>query len=76
MAIFNIGPYEDEILCDAVVMDACHLLLRRPWKYDWSSHHDGREKTFEVQCNGKKYLLKPWKEEVTSKLSALSLVIM
>jgi hypothetical protein len=29
---FSIGPtYSDEIFCDVVAMDACHLLLGRPW---------------------------------------------
>ena len=29
---FTIGKHDkDEIWCDFVPMDACHLLLRRPW---------------------------------------------
>lgn len=28
---FLIGNYEDEGLCDVVPMDACHILLGRPW---------------------------------------------
>lgn len=76
MVTFNIVPYEDKILCVVVPMDACHLLLWRPWKYNQSTYHDGRENTFEVQHNGNKYLLNPWKEEEASKLSALSLVTM
>jgi hypothetical protein len=31
---FKIGGYRDEILCDVIPMDVCHLLLGRPWKYD------------------------------------------
>ena len=27
---FNIGPYQDEILCDVVNMSACHVLLGIP----------------------------------------------
>jgi hypothetical protein len=28
---FKIGGYKDEILCDVIPMDVCHLLLGRPW---------------------------------------------
>ena len=31
---FNIGGYNDKILCDVIPMDVCHLLLGRPWQYD------------------------------------------
>ena len=27
---FSIGKYKDEVLCDVVDMDACHMLLGRP----------------------------------------------
>lgn len=30
----NIGEYKDRILCDILPMDACHLLLGRPWQFD------------------------------------------
>lgn len=25
------GSYEDKILCDVILMDACHILLGHPW---------------------------------------------
>ena len=28
---FFIGKYRDEVYCDVVEMDACHLLFGRPW---------------------------------------------
>jgi hypothetical protein len=28
---FKIGGYRDEILCDVIHMDVCHVLLGRPW---------------------------------------------
>jgi hypothetical protein len=31
---FKIGGYKDEILCDVIPMDACHILLGRPWQYE------------------------------------------
>lgn len=30
----TIGKYKDEVLCDVVPMQACHLLLGRPWQFD------------------------------------------
>ena len=29
-----LGKYTDDSLCDVLEMDACHLLLGRPWQYD------------------------------------------
>ena len=34
MVEFSLGDFKDKVLCDIVEMDACHLLLGRPWKYD------------------------------------------
>ena len=33
--------FHDEVICDFVKMDACHLLLGRTWKFDRSTIHDG-----------------------------------
>ncbi|GJY57309.1 putative nucleotidyltransferase, ribonuclease H [Tanacetum coccineum] len=39
---FSIGDkYQDEVWCDVVPMDACHLLLGRPWQFDRRTIHDG-----------------------------------
>jgi hypothetical protein len=39
---FSIGKkYKDEVLCNVIPMDACHLLLGRPWQYDRRVQHDG-----------------------------------
>ena len=35
--------YKDEVWCDVVPMDACHILLGRPWQYDWKVIHDGHK---------------------------------
>uniref|UniRef100_A0A0D3DPS4 CCHC-type domain-containing protein n=1 Tax=Brassica oleracea var. oleracea TaxID=109376 RepID=A0A0D3DPS4_BRAOL len=31
---FSVGAYKDQLYCDLVPMDACHLLLGRPWEFD------------------------------------------
>jgi hypothetical protein len=38
---FKIGGYRDEILCDVIPMDVCHILLGRPWQFDRKIIHDG-----------------------------------
>jgi hypothetical protein len=31
---FAIGSYHDVVECDVVHMQACHILLGRPWQFD------------------------------------------
>jgi hypothetical protein len=31
---FSVGKYNDQVECDVVPMQACQLLLGRPWLYD------------------------------------------
>ncbi|XP_071687037.1 uncharacterized protein [Rutidosis leptorrhynchoides] len=39
---FSIGKkYKDEVWCEVIPMDVCHLLLGRPWKFDRRTKHDG-----------------------------------
>ena len=45
LAQFKIGPYEDKVWCDVVPMDACHVLLGSPWKYDRDVIRHGKENT-------------------------------
>jgi hypothetical protein len=47
-----------------VSMDACHLLLGRPWQYDRSVVHDGRRNTYTLSIKGKKVVLAPRREVV------------
>ncbi|XP_060200790.1 uncharacterized protein LOC132629067 [Lycium barbarum] len=56
---FNIGKYQDEILCDVVPMQACHLLLGRPWQFDVDAQHSGRTNKYSFVVKEKKYILNP-----------------
>ncbi|KAJ0975418.1 hypothetical protein J5N97_017383 [Dioscorea zingiberensis] len=61
---FSIGQrYFDNAWCDVVSMDACHLLLGRPWQYDRSVIHDGRKNTYSLNIKGKRIVLAPRREE-------------
>lgn len=61
---FNIGEYKDRILCDILPMDACHLLLGRPWQFDRRAHHDGEKNTYSFQKNGIVYKIQSLSEEI------------
>ncbi|XP_059291519.1 uncharacterized protein LOC132045003 [Lycium ferocissimum] len=56
---FSIGKYQDEIFCDVVPMQACHLLLGRPWQFDVDAQHRGRTNKYSFVVKGKKYILNP-----------------
>ncbi|XP_059288741.1 uncharacterized protein LOC132042141 [Lycium ferocissimum] len=55
----SIGRYSDEILCDVVPMQACHILLGRPWQFDVDAQHSGRTNKYSFVVKGKKYVLAP-----------------
>lgn len=61
--------YVSEMLCDVVKMDACHLILGRPWHYDVDATHRCRDKVYVFFKNDMKIVLGPIKEGVYPKLS-------
>ncbi|KAH9312587.1 hypothetical protein KI387_027622, partial [Taxus chinensis] len=61
---FSIGnSYKDEIWCDVIPMDACHMLLGRPWQFDRKVIHDGGKNTYTFWKDGTKIVFLPLKEE-------------
>ncbi|XP_065017690.1 transposon Tf2-1 polyprotein [Musa acuminata AAA Group] len=57
---FSIGKYyKDKVWCDVAPMDACHLLLGRPWHYDRRVLYDGYKHTYSFKVNEKKIILAP-----------------
>ncbi|XP_042416946.1 uncharacterized protein LOC122005804 [Zingiber officinale] len=59
---FSIGnKYQDEVWCDVIPMDACHLLLGRLWQFDRKTHHDGFKNTYSFVKDGEKIILGPAK---------------
>ncbi|XP_022875589.1 uncharacterized protein LOC111394033 [Olea europaea var. sylvestris] len=60
---FSIGKkYFDNAWFDVVSMEACHVLLGRPWQYDRSVIHDGRKNTYSLSIKGKRIVLVPHRE--------------
>lgn len=51
--------YKDTIICDVVEMDACHILLGRPWQYNVDVTHRARENTYSFVWEKTKIILKP-----------------
>ncbi|KAH0714959.1 hypothetical protein KY284_007864 [Solanum tuberosum] len=49
---FQIGKYQDVVLCNGIPMQASHVLLRRPWQHSHASTHDGRQNTYTVMLMG------------------------
>ena len=43
---FQIGKYQDEVKCDIIEMDACHVLLGRPWQFDKEAVHERKRNVF------------------------------
>ncbi|GJT69452.1 putative ribonuclease H-like domain-containing protein [Tanacetum coccineum] len=54
---FTIGKYKDEVVCDIVDMDACHIFLGRPWEFDVNATHKGKDNTYSFRVNGVKKIL-------------------
>ncbi|KAF3646753.1 Transcription factor VIP1 [Capsicum annuum] len=71
----QVGNYQDEVFCDVIPMQACHLLLGRSWQYVRATVHDGRTN----RCDQKTITL--WGEssdidnELLRKLSVQNLII-
>ena len=55
----TIGRYDDEVLCNFLPMDACHILLGRPWQFDKTTIHDGYTNRHSFDHKGKKITLLP-----------------
>ena len=60
---FNIGSYHDEVFCDIIPMDICHMLMGRLWQFDRHVVHDERENTYTLTKDGVKHKLNPLKEK-------------
>ncbi|GJW84105.1 hypothetical protein Tco_0157250 [Tanacetum coccineum] len=60
LVAFSVGTtYKDSVWCDVVLIDACHLLLDRPWEYDRNTTHNGRDNTYSFLFDSVKKTLMP-----------------
>jgi hypothetical protein len=51
---FSIGSYHDFAGFDVVIIDACSLLLGRPWEFDTDAIRHGRSNKYTFMHKGKK----------------------
>ena len=56
---FSIRNYKDKVLCDVVPMEACHILLGRPWQFDKKTLHDGLTNEISFIHKHRKFVLSP-----------------
>nr|KYP32391.1 hypothetical protein KK1_046949 [Cajanus cajan] len=56
---FSIGNYQDKVKYDVDPMEACHILLGKPWQFDKQTHHDGLTNKITFTHKGKKFVLHP-----------------
>ena len=56
---FSVGNYKDKVLCDVVPMEACHILLGRPWQFDKKTKHNGLTNEITFTHKEKKFVFYP-----------------
>jgi hypothetical protein len=76
LADIKIGGYKDEILCDVIPMDVCHILLGIPWKFERNVIHDGRNNTYTLENNGRTHMLLPMEEKREKEEANTSILLM
>ena len=54
-----VGNYEDTVVFDVLPMDACQVLLGRPWQFDKHSTHEGHSNVYSLCHKGRRHVLHP-----------------
>jgi hypothetical protein len=73
---FKIGGYKDEIMCDVIPMEVCHVFLGRPWKFDRNVIHDGKKNTYTLENNCHTHMLFPMEDKKSKEEAIPSILIM
>nr|KYP45809.1 hypothetical protein KK1_032627 [Cajanus cajan] len=55
----SVGDYKDKVLCDVIPMEACHILLGRPWQFDKHTIHDGLTNKISFTYKNKEIVFNP-----------------
>jgi len=51
--------YQDSVTCDVVDIDACHIILGRPWQHNVDATHQGKRNIYMLAWEGKIITMKP-----------------
>jgi hypothetical protein len=73
---FKIGGYRDEIICDIIPMDVCHIFFGRAWKFYINVIHDGRKNAYTLEKNGRTHMFLPIEEKKVKEESNTSILLM
>nr|GLL31143.1 uncharacterized protein LOC109163967 [Ipomoea trifida] len=67
--------YEDTVRCEVIDMDACHILLGRPWQFDVDGTHHGRQNNYSFVWGEKKIVIPPtsWETSMKKKTCAVTI---
>ena len=58
--LLNFGPFSYTVLCEVVPMEACHILLGRPWEFDRDAIKYCQSNRYAVKSpEGEKFTLLP-----------------
>ena len=57
---FSNCKYKDRVLCDVILMEACHILLGRSWQFDRKATHNGHTNEITLIHKAKKFVLHPF----------------
>ena len=72
---FHIGRYKGKVICDIIPMEVSHILLGRPWQYDWKVVHDRKMNCYKFVKDGIKHMLVPIKEGETVEASGTKAMV-
>nr|GEY63399.1 ABC transporter I family member 10, chloroplastic [Tanacetum cinerariifolium] len=59
VGVYDYLQYKDELMFDIVEMDACHIILGKPWVCDLKATYNDTENTYMFWFNGVKKILVP-----------------
>ena len=51
--------YIEEVLCDVLNLDVCHIIFGRPWQYDNDITYRGKDNVLMFTWNGQKITMAP-----------------
>ncbi|KAL5568451.1 hypothetical protein UlMin_025026 [Ulmus minor] len=57
--------YAEEVVCDMIDMDTCHILLGRPWQFDRDVTYKGKANTCSFTWHGREVILLPNSSKVS-----------